>query len=272
MHVTKAAKAKEWASLIVTQPGEALERLKTVIEVQSDRLFIKPPNYNTSTIDEAMAALEREFGVDCNSMMPEVELIIANTEKRIAETSESSPIRASHNGDFLLATICYLSVRVLQPESVMETGVASGVTSTFILSALEKNGKGHLHSIDLPPLGPDVDDFVGILVPQDLRPRWTLHRGTSKKLMPGILDQLSTLPMFVHDSLHTYRNILRELDTATPFLTPKAIVISDDIDENPAFEEWALKQAPNYVTAIKEEKKPRLLGFAIIDNANSSNA
>jgi len=272
MHVSKAAKAKEWVSLIVTQPGEALARLKTVIEVQSDRFLIKPPNYNTSSIEESIEVTRSYFDIDIESIMEEADEIIARTAKRIEETKDLTPIRASHNGDFFLAKICYLAVRALKPENVMETGVESGVTSTFILSALEKNGSGHLHSIDLPPLGPDVDDFVGILVPEELKKRWTLHRGTSKSLMGGILSELKSLPMFVHDSLHTYRNILRELNEATPYLTDKAIVVSDDIDENPAFEEWALKTKPNYVTAIKEDRKPRLLGFAIIDNASSPNA
>ena len=35
---------------------------------------------------------------------------------------------------------------------VVETGVAHGVTSRFILEALERNGRGFLWSIDLPPL------------------------------------------------------------------------------------------------------------------------
>ncbi len=272
MHVTKATKAREWASLIATNPTEAIERLKTVIEVQSDRLFVKPPKYNTSSFEDTVTEIGNFFDFDLEFALNEAEEIVKITSQRITETTENSPIRASHNGDFLLGKICYLAVRALKPISVMETGVASGVTSSFILSALDKNGLGHLHSIDLPPLGPQVEDYVGILVPKDLRERWTLHRGTSKKMMGGILKELGSLPMFVHDSLHTYRNILRELTDATPYLTDPAIVISDDIDENPAFEEWALASKPRFVTAIKEEAKPRLLGFAIKTNADSSNA
>lgn len=266
MHVSKVTKAKELASLFLTKPSEAFSRLRTVVEVQSDRYFIKPPKYTTSSIEEAIAALESSFGVGLGEFSDEAAELIKSTQKQLDDVQERTPITASHNGDFLLAKLCYLAVRLLKPRVVVETGVASGVTSTFMLSAMDKNGAGHLHSIDLPPLGPDVADFVGILVPESLRSRWTLHRGTSQQLMPDILKKLESLPIFVHDSLHTYRNILRELNTATPYLAMPAIVVSDDIDENSAFEEWAAATKPSYVTAIKEQQKPRLLGLAIINN------
>jgi hypothetical protein len=44
----------------------------------------------------------------------------------------------------------YVAVRTLQPRVVVETGVASGWSSAHILRALEANGAGVLHSIDLP--------------------------------------------------------------------------------------------------------------------------
>jgi predicted O-methyltransferase YrrM len=46
--------------------------------------------------------------------------------------------------------IIYTIIRCLKPRIVIETGVANGASSTFILSALEKNNLGKLYSIDLP--------------------------------------------------------------------------------------------------------------------------
>jgi len=46
--------------------------------------------------------------------------------------------------------IIYTLIRCLKPRIVIETGVANGASSTFILSALEKNNLGKLYSIDLP--------------------------------------------------------------------------------------------------------------------------
>lgn len=42
----------------------------------------------------------------------------------------------------------YLLMRLLKPASVMETGVAAGVSSCFILQAMQDNNKGHLYSIE----------------------------------------------------------------------------------------------------------------------------
>ena len=46
--------------------------------------------------------------------------------------------------------VLYATVRVARPDIVVETGVGSGVSSTFFLSAMEANGVGRLYSIDLP--------------------------------------------------------------------------------------------------------------------------
>lgn len=40
-------------------------------------------------------------------------------------------------------------VRILRPTVVIETGVANGISSAFILKALDKNNEGMLYSIDL---------------------------------------------------------------------------------------------------------------------------
>jgi len=44
----------------------------------------------------------------------------------------------------------YAAVRILKPECVVETGIANGVSSAYILLALHRNQRGKLHSIGLP--------------------------------------------------------------------------------------------------------------------------
>jgi hypothetical protein len=43
----------------------------------------------------------------------------------------------------------YAAIRARKPSCVVETGNADGVSSSYFLPALRKNGKGKLHSIDL---------------------------------------------------------------------------------------------------------------------------
>ena len=47
--------------------------------------------------------------------------------------------------------ILYAAVRALRPAHVIETGVAEGVSTSYIGAALVDNGCGILHSLELPP-------------------------------------------------------------------------------------------------------------------------
>ena len=44
-----------------------------------------------------------------------------------------------------------------------------------------------------------------------------------------------TIDFFVHDSLHTYRNMHQEFEIVSPFLAPRAVVVADDVEGNSAF-------------------------------------
>ena len=94
-----------------------------------------------------------------------------------------------YDADLELARTCYALCRFVRPATVVETGVANGVTTAFLLQALEANGAGALFSIDLPPAGVDPK-LVGHLVPQQLRSRWRLSFGASKQLLPSLLENL----------------------------------------------------------------------------------
>src|SRR5438093_12345466 len=62
----------------------------------------------------------------------------------------------------------------LRVERVVETGVAFGWSSLAILLALERMGHGTLTSIDMPYVMRKNDHYVGCVVPEWLRSRWTL--------------------------------------------------------------------------------------------------
>ena len=141
----------------------------------------------------------------------------------------------------------------LRPRVVVETGVARGVTTRAILEALWRNGTGHLWSIDRPPLDPALHGQVGAAVPADLRTRWTLVRGTSRRQLPGLLRRLGRLDMFVHDSLHTERNVRFELRNAWAAMAGTGALAVDDVERNPAFEEFVATAPVNGVVAAADD-------------------
>ncbi|HEX3944156.1 MAG TPA: class I SAM-dependent methyltransferase [Rhizomicrobium sp.] len=137
-----------------------------------------------------------------------------------------------NDGDRALVRAIWCLVRHLEPLHTVETGVAHGLTSRFILNGLERNRGGTLWSIDRPPLDPTLKQRIGIAVPERLRERWTLIAGSSRRRLPGVLAQVGQIDLFVHDSLHTEQNVRFELARAWAALKPGGALVVDDIDSN----------------------------------------
>ena len=76
----------------------------------------------------------------------EYEALRLELARRYGERTIRHPQRYSieEGSAFLL----YALVRTLKPNTILETGVANGHSSYFILSALRANGGGLLHSVD----------------------------------------------------------------------------------------------------------------------------
>ncbi len=152
--------------------------------------------------------------------------------------------------------LLYSIVRKYRPESLVETGVAHGVSSSYILSALAANGKGHLESVDLPTYDPKgfvdssgkVDTIhipkgrsPGWRIPDRLRDRWTLHVGDSRSFLTVRGD--GKVDLFFHDSDHGYPNMKWEFDWGWSHLVPGGWMVSDDVLRNSAWDEF-LKAHP----------------------------
>ncbi len=127
----------------------------------------------------------------------------------------------------------------LQAAQVVETGVAHGLSSRMMLEALARTGDGRLSSIDLPAMTIlERRAEVGVAVPDGLRDRWTYLEGSSRRRLPGLLRRLARVDLFVHDSLHSTRNVRWELTSAWRALRPGGVVVVDDVDFNWGFEEF----------------------------------
>jgi predicted O-methyltransferase YrrM len=152
----------------------------------------------------------------------------------------------------------YELVRTLRPDIAVETGVCNGFSTAFILLAMERNARGRLHSIDLPEVaGQDYregtfstnkggavippDKQPGWVVPDELRSRWKLHLGSTIDELPPLLSELGTIGFFLHDSDHTYANMMFEFGQAFPRLQSDGVLVADDA-WNSAFTEFASVQ------------------------------
>jgi hypothetical protein len=117
---------------------------------------------------------------------------------------------------------------------------------------MQRNGKGHLISIDLPAVAAIPDSTTGMLhtklphgmqpgwlIPDDLRERNTVYFGDSAEVLPQVLAVLDSIDIFQHDSLHTYEHMKMEMALATPKIRYGGLLLSDDVTWNRAFYEQA---------------------------------
>jgi predicted O-methyltransferase YrrM len=250
--------------LLSRNPREFWDRIVTFADFQSDRIRRRCPQTPIS-VEELKTRLANILGPQlvqhfCDPALSEIEEQVLKAQMQIAS---SAAFGMFHGADFSLARLCYAVCRMQKPVIVLETGVAHGVTSAFLLQAMAVNGTGELWSVDLPPLAEMANSQAGILVPEDLRARWHMVRGASRRVLPGLVAQLPQLDMFLHDSLHTYRNMKLEFTTVWPKLSAGGVLISDDVEMNRAFQNLIAEHDVSFAGVAKEQQKNSMLGVAI---------
>lgn len=168
--------------------------------------------------------------------------------------------RAKNVGEYTwggFADVCYAICRLNRPTTVVETGVAFGWTTAFMLAALDANGHGHLHSIDLPAFRPNADRIIGAVVPDRHRRRWTLRLGSQRTLLPEVLAELKSVDFFHYDSDKTYQGMKWGYETVWPVVAPGGVVMSDDVT-NDAFLEFAGQVRQTPIVVIKPADQQRV--------------
>jgi predicted O-methyltransferase YrrM len=252
------SKLFEIIRLFRERPAEAWDRVSTAIELRLPDPDGKAPQVASASADSVGRVLGEFLS---ETVLSDLETSITEKQKRLA-LEPGVDIKLS--ADFLFSRFCYALCRAIKPKVVVETGVAYGVTSSFLLQALADNGQGELWSIDLPPFCRDSQRLQGILVPAGLRSRWHLLTGTSRRLLPDVLQSNpGGIDIFIHDSLHTRRNMLREFNCAWPGLN--AVLVSDDVTVNSAFAEFVFAENPARSLVIHESGKDRMFGVAVKD-------
>lgn len=218
-------KPKLLLEIMLRDRREFIQRIYTILDFNIDRVFRRRESRRLQELRRPVLDYDlQEFEESLNE----------------AQKSISSGIKDSHDAPIALARMLYYLCRATRPSIVVETGVGNGVTSAFILQALNRNSHGHLWSIDLPPLGARKS---GALIPLELRSRWTLIRGRTNELLPGLLTQLGNVDLFLHDSLHTYCNMTFEFEQAWAKMRDGGILVSDDVQMNRAFFDFTRRRS-----------------------------
>lgn len=122
--------------------------------------------------------------------------------------------------------------------NVIETGVAYGWSSLSFLLSLQSRPGSKLMSTDMPYKNRNNDQYVGCVVPPELRSNWRILRYADRQALPRALKELGTLDICHYDSDKTYEGRMWAYPILWKALRKNGILMSDDIGDNVAFRDF----------------------------------
>lgn len=170
--------------------------------------------------------------------------------------------------------LAYALTKILEPKLVLETGVAYGVTTETILTALAGNGDGRLYSVDLAPLRDNPSESaIGIMVRPQHRSRWKFNSGSSRDVLPRLLAEgLAPVGLFIHDSANLYSLQSYELNLMWDHLTPNGAMLANNVGRSAAFQEFVDARSDCRAFVIEQVDKAGALTGVILRTGEGRNS
>lgn len=247
----------------IFKPGLMIELAEEKSEIKDDERFRNHEyNFDFETIDEFFKQKFpdvdiKEFEEELNEINDNVEIFFSRL-KNEKYPSKEKPYPIDYSISYNSRKFLYILCRIIKPKNIIETGVAYGLSSFYILSALNKNKFGTLISIDSIFRPWQTEKMIGSIIPKNLRDRWELVLGKSSEKLLEVFEKIGDVEIFIHDSLHSYKNMTFEFNCAIKKINSNGIIISDDILDNDAFYDF-IKENDIKNSIIRVEHKG--LGF-----------
>jgi hypothetical protein len=176
----------------------------------------------------------KKLGLDTD----ELEELFPSEFKFAEEAVKNTPVKMGGPGNIKLL---YFLAEELKAKKVLETGVAYGWSSLAILLSLSKRENTKLMSIDMPYAKMGNEDYVGCVIPEQLRSPWKLIRQADRKGLPNALEDLGQIDMCHYDSDKSYAGRMWAYPKLWNRLRNGGYFISDDIGDNLAFHDFCKK-------------------------------
>ncbi|KQR95472.1 methyltransferase [Chryseobacterium sp. Leaf180] len=177
--------------------------------------------------------ISKLFGIKEENFRQNFKEILAEASQR----EKNCPVKMGGAGALELI---FFACEFTQAKNVVETGVAYGWSSLASLLSLNKRG-GTLYSSDMPYLGQNGDQFVGFVVPENLKSHWQLFRFADKESLPKIFVQQNTFDVVHYDSDKSYDGRMWAYSQLYKHLRSGGVFISDDIGDNSAYQDFCEK-------------------------------
>ncbi len=191
-------------------------------------------------------AIQKLFSITPNS----VASIFPDVMKFSQNRQDTCPIKMGGPGALELI---YYACEFTNAKAMVETGVAYGWSSLAALLSLEKRG-GMLYSSDMPYLGQDGDQYVGYVVPENLKKFWKLFRFADKESLPKIFGEAKNYDVVHYDSDKAYNGMMWAYQQLYANLRKGGVFISDDINDNSAFQDFCTQNDITPTVVAYEDK------------------
>jgi hypothetical protein len=209
-------------------------KIRTTLFIYGDRNGVSLNHLEKTTNGiflsiESLIAADKELPKQMLSYLPDSKTLF---KKALANQKQIT--NARWNAEQNLFSLLYSLVCAINPNLVVETGVANGISTSAIMNALENSkNSGILHSFDV--LSETSKAYKG-------SGKWQFHLLNAAKAHTQLKNRVQDLAkptIWLHDSNHGYRWQKFEYLLAMKSLKKGGILISDDIDASPAWAELA---------------------------------
>jgi hypothetical protein len=152
-------------------------RLKRIFNIERDDKYEKWIENKSEEYRQLLKSIDKK-------LWNETQNFKNKTESRAKEIFSSIDVELGGGGAY---DLIYFITRLTRPSCVIETGVAAGFSSVAFLEAMDRNNHGHLYSSDFPyfRIG-DPEKYIGVLVTEKLKNRWSLYVEGDKQNLPII--------------------------------------------------------------------------------------
>ncbi len=156
--------------------------------------------------------------------------------KEARKTTESWDSYTGARNLYYLPVYAYL--RKTKPDHVVYTGVDTGWSIFYFLSALQKNDRGTLYALaESEEIQSNNNEFERT-IPDELLAYndWELRVGTTPLELTKLVQKHNSIDVFIHDSSNIFSSMMYEFELAYHWLNNAGILFADNIYVNRAFD------------------------------------
>ena len=188
---------------------------------------------------------------DFKELAISLDAVLWEESEKTAEILEEHAAKILENVEYNLGggggyPFLYFITRYMEPDCIVETGVAAGFSSYSFLSAIKNNGRGKLYSSDFPYFRiPNPESYIGIIVEESFKDDWILYLDGDEVNLPKIAKSVNKVDIFHYDSDKSYSGRRFAVSIINKLLSSNGVIVMDDIQDNSYFYDYVEDNNPD---------------------------